>query len=73
VSKGKPVEEGNAEPATSFAGTEAAASVGLGTTDNGSGLDDEVDEYDELLASLGRTREQDQRIAVHGMRSAASP
>jgi hypothetical protein len=60
-----PVEEGNAEPATSLAGTEAAACVGAGTTDNGSGLDEETDEYDELLTSLGRTEDQDQRIAVH--------
>jgi hypothetical protein len=37
------------ERATSLAETEAA----------------EFDEYDELLASLGRTEDQDQRIAVH--------
>jgi hypothetical protein len=60
-----PVEEGDAEPATSFAGTEAAAWVGEDDSDNGSGLDEEIDEYDELLASLGRTEDQDQRIAVH--------
>ena len=30
-----------------------------------SGLDEEIDEYDELLAALGRTEEQDRRIAVH--------
>ena len=30
-----------------------------------SGLDEEMDEYDELLAALGRTEEQDRRIAVH--------
>src|SRR5262245_50297359 len=59
--EGSAAEEG---PATPLAETEAAAGVG-GTTDNGSGLDEEVDEYDELLASLGRTEEQDQRIAVH--------
>jgi hypothetical protein len=64
MSKGNPVEERNAEPATSLAGTEAAACVGMGNTDDGSGLD-ESDEYDELLASLGRTEEEDQRIAVH--------
>jgi hypothetical protein len=52
----------NSQPATALAGMEAAAGV-EGTTDNGSGLD--ADDHDELLASLGRTREQDQRIAVH--------
>jgi hypothetical protein len=51
MSKGNPAENGD-------------ALVG-GTTDNGSGLDAEVGEYDELLAAIGRTREQDQRIAVH--------
>jgi hypothetical protein len=65
MSKGNPAEGGTAQPATSLAGTEAAACVGMGNTDNGSGLDDEVDEYDELLASLGRTEDDDQRIAVH--------
>jgi hypothetical protein len=65
MSKGNPAEEGNAQPATSLAGTEAAACVGMGNTDDGSGLDAEIDEYDELLALLGRTEEQDQRIAVH--------
>ncbi|MCK1714163.1 M50 family metallopeptidase, partial [Bradyrhizobium sp. 143] len=43
---------------------EAAAGVG-GTTDNGGGLDGEIDQYDELLASLGRTYDEDVRIAVH--------
>jgi hypothetical protein len=65
MSKGNPAEGGNAEPAASLAGTEAAACVGVGNTDDGSGLDDEVDEYDELLAALGRTEEEDDRIAVH--------
>jgi hypothetical protein len=44
MSKGNPAEEGNAEPATSLAGTEAAACVGVGNTDDGSGLDAEIDE-----------------------------
>jgi hypothetical protein len=65
MSKGNPAAEGNAQPATSLAETEAAACLGAGNTDYGSGLDSEVDEYDELLAVLGRTEEQDQRIAVH--------
>jgi hypothetical protein len=64
MSNGNPVEEGNAEPATSLAGSKVAADVGLGTTNNGSGLDD-YGEYDELLTSLGRTEDDDQRIAVH--------
>ncbi|MEH2563476.1 hypothetical protein [Bradyrhizobium sp. AZCC 2289] len=64
MSNGNPAEEGNAEPATSLAGTEAAACVGVGTTDDGSGLD-EPDEYDELLASLGRTEDEDLRISIH--------
>lgn len=65
MSERNPGEEGNAQSATSLAGSEAAAGVGLGTTDNGGGLDEEIDEYDELLAALGRTEDQDQRIAVH--------
>jgi hypothetical protein len=65
MSEHNPAEEGNAQPATFLAGAEAAAGVGLGTTNNGSGLDAEVDEYDELLVSLGRTEDDDQRIAVH--------
>jgi hypothetical protein len=64
MSKGNPAEGDNTPPAACLAGTGAAANVG-GTTDDGSGLDAEVNEYDELLASLGRTEEQDQRIAVH--------
>ena len=64
MSKGNPVENGNAQPATSLAEVEAAAGVG-GTTDNGGGLDEEIDEYDELLASLERTYDQDCLVAVH--------
>jgi hypothetical protein len=64
MSKENPAEEGNAEPATSLAEKEAAACVGVGTG-NGSGLDVGGAEYDKLLASLGRTEEEDQRIAVH--------
>src|SRR5512140_1587221 len=70
MTKRNPAEEGNAQPATSLAGTETAVDVGLGTTDGSSGLDVEVDEYDELLAALGRTEEQDERIAVHEARHA---
>jgi hypothetical protein len=65
MSKGTPAEEDNAQAATSLAGSGAAACVGNGNADNGGGPEEEIDEYDELLASLGRTEEQDQRIAVH--------
>ncbi|UPK39075.1 hypothetical protein IVB18_18665 [Bradyrhizobium sp. 186] len=57
-------EEGNAQPATSLGGSEAAAGVG-GTTDNGGGLDVEIEEYGELLAAIGRSAEDDKRISVH--------
>jgi hypothetical protein len=43
---------------------DAAASVPAHDALKGN-MDDEHDEYDELLASLGRTEEQDHRIAVH--------
>ena len=68
MSKGIPVDDGNAQPAACPAGTGAAASAGLGYTGNGSGLDVEVDEYDELLVALGRTEEQD-RSMKRGMSS----
>ncbi len=64
MTKPIPADEGNAQPAASPAGTVAAACVGVGTADNGSGHD-EVDEYDTLLASLGRTEEHDQRVCLH--------
>ncbi|WP_187435093.1 hypothetical protein [Bradyrhizobium cytisi] len=63
MSEGNPVEKGNT-PAASLAGMEAAAGIG-GTTDDGSGANADVDEYETLLASLNRTYEQDVRIAVH--------
>lgn len=47
-----------------LAGVQAAA----GKPDNeanGSGPDEEVDEYDELLTALGRTPEEDRRVSVH--------
>jgi hypothetical protein len=49
--------------AASTAGTVTAACVGVGT-DNGGGHE-EVDEYDTLLAVLGRSHDDDERIAVH--------
>ncbi|MTV16758.1 MULTISPECIES: hypothetical protein [Bradyrhizobium] len=55
-----PAEEGS----VFLADTEAAARPG-GMTERGSGLDDERDEYDSLLASLGRTEDDDMRIAIH--------
>ncbi|WP_342726085.1 hypothetical protein AAFG07_03810 [Bradyrhizobium sp. B097] len=51
-------------PATFLAKTEAAVEVGL-VADHDSGLDVEADDYDRLLASLGRTYDEDERIAVH--------
>src|ERR1700719_4692022 len=50
--------------AASPAGTVTAACVGVGNADNGGGHE-EVDEYDQLLAALGRSEEHDHRIAVH--------
>ncbi|WGR70190.1 MULTISPECIES: hypothetical protein [unclassified Bradyrhizobium] len=47
-----------------LAGMQAAAGEPR-SNGNGSGLDEEIDEYDELLIGLGRTREQDHRIAIH--------
>jgi hypothetical protein len=52
------------EQAPPVAGTVTAACVGVGNADNGGGPE-EVDEYDKLLASLGRTEDEDERIAVH--------
>jgi hypothetical protein len=52
------------EQAAPVAGMATAACVGVGNADNGGGHE-EVDEYDELLASLGRTEEHDQRVAIH--------
>jgi hypothetical protein len=59
-----PADEGNEQVAAPPAGTVTAAVVGVGNADNGGGHE-EVDEYDELLAVLGRTEEEDERIAVH--------
>jgi hypothetical protein len=64
MTEGIPADEGPEQVATSPAGMATAACVGVGNADNGSGPE-EVDEYDELLASLGRTEEEDERIAVH--------
>lgn len=47
-----------------LAGVQAAAGKPLSDA-NGSGLDEEVDEYDKRLTALGRTHEQDRRIAIH--------
>jgi hypothetical protein len=64
MTEGIPAGEVPAQLAASPAGTVTAASVGVGNTDNGGGHE-EVDEYDELLAVLGRTEDDDERIAVH--------
>lgn len=47
-----------------LAGTAAAAGKPHSGA-NGSGLDEEIDEYDKLLTALGRTREQDRRVSAH--------
>ncbi len=60
-----PAEEGNEQVAASPAGSGAAAGVGDGNAGNGGGPQDGADEYDQLLAALGRTEEEDERIAVH--------
>ncbi len=66
MSKGNPAEGGNAQPATSPAGTEAAACVGVGTTDHGSGQSLEADDLDDDSSPVpGRSFDQDVRIAVH--------
>ena len=52
------------EQAAPVAGMATAACVGVGNADNGGGHG-EADEYDELLVSLGRTEEHDQRVAIH--------
>ncbi|GIQ77097.1 hypothetical protein [Bradyrhizobium sp. RD5-C2] len=54
-------EEG---PATFLAKTEAVVEIGL-VADLGGGLDVEGDDYDRLLATLGRTFDEDERIAIH--------
>jgi hypothetical protein len=59
-----PADERDEQAATSPAGTVTAACVGVGNADNGGGPE-EVDEYDELLAALGRTEEEDRRVACH--------
>jgi hypothetical protein len=59
-----PADEGSELVAASPAGTRAAAGVGVGNADDGGGHE-EADEYDQLLAALGRTEEEDERIAVH--------
>jgi hypothetical protein len=52
------------EQAPPVAGTVTAARVGVGNTDDGGGHEG-VDEYDTLLDVLGRTEEEDERVAVH--------
>ena len=59
-----PADEDGELLAASPAGTVTAACVGVGNTDDGGGHE-EADEYDQLLAVLGRTEEEDERVAVH--------
>ncbi|MBR0900984.1 hypothetical protein JQ616_39015 [Bradyrhizobium tropiciagri] len=61
MSEEVPAEEG---PATVLAKMEAAVEVGL-VADLGGGLDVDGDDYDRLLVSIGRTFDEDVRIAVH--------
>jgi hypothetical protein len=63
MTEGIPADEVPEQLAASPAGTVTAAGVGVGT-DNGGGHEG-VDEYDTLLASLGRSEEEDERIAAH--------
>ncbi|MBR1332817.1 hypothetical protein [Bradyrhizobium ottawaense] len=65
MSNRRPVEDGTAEHATCSPGTGAAANAEMVVPASGGGPDEPPDEYDELLDALGRTEEQDQRIAVH--------
>jgi hypothetical protein len=60
-----PADKGTAQPPASVDGMLAAAGIGVGNTDDGGGHQPEVDEYDELLAALGRTYDDDVRIAIH--------
>lgn len=62
---GRPVEDGTAEHANCSPGTGAAANAEMVVPASGGGSDEPPDEYDHLLAALGRTEEQDQRISVH--------
>jgi hypothetical protein len=64
MTEGIPADEVPEQLAASPAGTVTAACVGVGNADNGGGHH-EVDEYDELLASLGRSHDDDEHIAVH--------
>jgi hypothetical protein len=64
MTEGIPADEVPEQLAASPAGTVTAACVGVGNADNGGGHE-EADEYDQLLAALGRSEEHDHRIAVH--------
>jgi hypothetical protein len=64
MTEGIPADEAPERLAASLAGTVTAAVVGVGNADDGGGHE-EVDEYDQLLAALGRSEEHDDRIAVH--------
>jgi hypothetical protein len=64
MTEGIPADEVPQQLAASPAGTVTAACVGVGNADIGGGHE-EVDEYDQLLAALGRTEDEDERVAVH--------
>ncbi|MDN4982221.1 hypothetical protein QY049_03145 [Bradyrhizobium sp. WYCCWR 13022] len=65
MSEHRSIEDGFADDAVHSAGAGAAADDEMIVPASGGGPDEQPDEYDELLAALGRTKEQDQRIAVH--------
>ncbi|MHC2627070.1 hypothetical protein ACVIW2_009102 [Bradyrhizobium huanghuaihaiense] len=59
-----PVEDSFAEDATCSPGAGAAASVEV-VDASGSGPHEAPDEYDDLLAGIGRSEDDDERCAVH--------
>lgn len=63
MSEENPAKNCKEQPAPPIGSPGAAAQVEVG--DDGSGPDAEFDEYDALLAKLGRTYDQDCRIAIH--------
>lgn len=64
MTEGIPADEVPEQLAASPVGTVTAACVGVGNADNGGGHEG-IDEYDQLLAALGRTEDEDERVAVH--------
>ncbi|WP_025037043.1 hypothetical protein [Bradyrhizobium sp. DOA9] len=65
MSNGCSVEDGSAEYAACSPETGAVADAEKVVPAFGGGPHEPPDEYEELLTAIGRTEEQDQRIAVH--------